>query len=174
MKIGEFADQFHISQENVRYYMKLGLLLPRKRNAQYDFGEDECRDLKQILKMKQEQFSLEEIRRFLEIRRVSIMVEPESLLEATELLEVKRTELELQIQRLQEACRGITEDIRSCLRLEAAASGSGFRLRLWSFWPALTAGENWSFRALCFPAATCLRELFPVNADITPELKMAL
>ena len=120
MKIGEFADQFHISQENVRYYMKLGLLLPRKRNAQYDFGEDECRDLKQILKMKQEQFSLEEIRRFLEIRRVSIMVEPESLLEATELLEVKRTELELQIQRLQEACRGITEDIR-----ELSSPGSG-------------------------------------------------
>ena len=113
MKIGEFAERFHIPQENVRYYMKLGLLLPKRKNAQYVFGESECRDLELILKMKKERFSLNEIRKFLEIKRVSIMVEPESLLAAAELLEAKRAELEIQIQGLQSACREIAEDIRA-------------------------------------------------------------
>lgn len=112
MKIGEFAIKCGVSKDTVRFYMKNGLLIPGGMGAQYSFTEREFQDMQTILKMKEQHFTLQEIHRFLDIKRVSTMLEPESIQEAVTLLNGKRLELERQIQSLQGICTGISRDIQ--------------------------------------------------------------
>ncbi|MES9738926.1 MerR family DNA-binding transcriptional regulator, partial [Peribacillus frigoritolerans] len=35
MKIGPFAKLFHVTTDTVRYYIEQGLLIPDKKNTQY-------------------------------------------------------------------------------------------------------------------------------------------
>ena len=118
MKIGDFAGKFHVSRDTVRYYIASGLLIPDNHSAQYDFTERECRDMETILKMKQQQFSLAEIREFLSVLRISTMVEPESIQNVLDLLEQKKDYLEKQIGSLRKICDSIDEDIQTILHME--------------------------------------------------------
>ena len=71
MRIGEFAKLFSIEQHTVRYYIKIGLLLPESRNGQYLFDSDNVRDMEFILKFKSMGFSLEEIHEVISFYRIS-------------------------------------------------------------------------------------------------------
>ena len=111
MKIGDFAKKWNVSIDTVRHYIKCGLLVPLSTSSQFSFNEREDRDMKIIMRMKAEQFSLKEIYNYLEICRVSTMMEPESVQDAISLLNRKKEELAQQIQTLEEVCRDISSDI---------------------------------------------------------------
>ena len=85
MKIGKFAEKFGVSRDTVRFYIRSGLLIPDESGAQLEFGERECRAMESILRMRQQKFSLRQIKRYLDIRRVSSMAEAASLEEILEL-----------------------------------------------------------------------------------------
>lgn len=110
MKIGEFARKYQVSRDTVRYYMKMGLLVPNGRDAQYQFDENDCRDMEKILRMKEQRFTLQEIHKYLDIRRTSTMMEPESIQDVLDLMDTKRMELEEEIKVLQGICSSIEKE----------------------------------------------------------------
>ncbi len=65
MKIGEFSQKFNTSVSTVRHYINLGLLVPAKDGFQYNFTEDDCREMEIILSMKDAGFKLNELNKYL-------------------------------------------------------------------------------------------------------------
>lgn len=62
MKIGEFSKINKISIETVRHYIDLGLIIPYKNGAQYEFNEKCQKELENILELKSLSFTLNEIK----------------------------------------------------------------------------------------------------------------
>lgn len=115
VKIGEFAAQFNVTRDTVRFYITNGLLIPDDQGAQYNFTQRECQDMETILRMKEQQFSLKEIREYLSILRVSTMVEPESIQGVVDLLDHKKAELDRQADQLRAISESIDGDIQTLL-----------------------------------------------------------
>ncbi|MGC5327236.1 MerR family transcriptional regulator [Brevibacillus sp. SYSU BS000544] len=72
MKIGTFAKLFHVSVDTIRYYIELGLLVPEKKGAQIQMNQSCLDDMEIIMELKQLQFSLHEIQKFLSYKRLTI------------------------------------------------------------------------------------------------------
>ncbi len=67
MLIGEVSKKYNIGVETLRYYDKIGLLtVSRKDNNRY-YTEEDIIKLQSIMAMKEMMFSLENIKRILEI-----------------------------------------------------------------------------------------------------------
>lgn len=71
MRIGEFAQKHGITQDTIRYYLDIGLLVAEKNGMQYKFSESDSKDLDKIMELKQLGFSLTEIQKVLTYQRVS-------------------------------------------------------------------------------------------------------
>ncbi len=71
MRIGEFSLKHGITQDAVRHYLDMGLLVAEKKYGQYKFVEADSRDLEKIIELKQMDFSLTEIQKILMIQRLS-------------------------------------------------------------------------------------------------------
>jgi DNA-binding transcriptional MerR regulator len=71
MRIGEFAQKHDTTQDTIRYYLDMGLLVAEKSGTQYKFSEADSRDLSRILELKQLDFSLTEIQKILMFQRLS-------------------------------------------------------------------------------------------------------
>ncbi|MCQ4637310.1 MerR family transcriptional regulator [Anaerovorax odorimutans] len=69
MKIGEFSKKFNVSVATVRHYINLGLLVPEKNGFQYDFTDNDCREMEIIISMKATGFKLNELNKYLSILR---------------------------------------------------------------------------------------------------------
>lgn len=111
MKIGELAQLCGVPQATIRYYVRIGMLLPNHAGAQYDFSQREYHDLQLILKMKQQQFNLKEIQNYLVLTRHSNFIEPDTISECLKLWETKRTEICKQIIQLQQSIQDIDQEI---------------------------------------------------------------
>lgn len=93
MRIGEFANMFLIEQHTVRYYVRLGLLLPESKNGQYMFDHENIRDMEFILKFKNMGFSLTEIHKMISLYRISNFAGQDDCNTLLRLFEQKREEL---------------------------------------------------------------------------------
>ena len=62
MKIKEFSNNFDLSYDTIRYYMKLNLINPQKVGGHYEFDPEDQNDMAEILKLKEMEFSLDEIK----------------------------------------------------------------------------------------------------------------
>lgn len=62
MKIGEFAVRTNISKDTIRYYEKIGLLHPEIKNKYRDYNNNDIILIQTIMKLKQNGFSLLEIK----------------------------------------------------------------------------------------------------------------
>ena len=62
MKIGEFSKVNKISIETVRHYIDLGIIIPYKNGAQYEFNEKCQNEIENILELKSLGFTLNEIK----------------------------------------------------------------------------------------------------------------
>ena len=96
LKIGDFADLYQVSKDTVRYYVKMGLLRPQVVGTQMHFGEKDKLDMGTILRLKNMQLSITEIRSLLYLKRMSNFIEPATLNRCIELLENKAKELRQQ------------------------------------------------------------------------------
>ena len=126
MKISELSHKCHVSQSAIRYYIKNGLLLPDSTNSQYVFSNRELADLRQIIKMKQHNFTLKEIQDYFSLLRHSSVREQETINACLSLLNKKRDELYQQAESVQAAIQDIEqeiEDMNSCVFLSAQPTG---------------------------------------------------
>lgn len=71
MRIGEFAQKHSITQDTIRHYLDMGLLVAEKKGGQYKFSEADSKDVDKILELKQLDFSLIEIQKLLMFQRLS-------------------------------------------------------------------------------------------------------
>lgn len=69
MKIGEFSQKFNVTVATVRYYINSGLLAPEKNGFQYNFTENDCREMEIICSMKSAGFKLNELNKYLSLYR---------------------------------------------------------------------------------------------------------
>lgn len=67
MLIGEVSKRYGITVDTLRYYEKIGLLTVKRINNNRFYTEENIKKLESILAMKEMMFSLEEIKRVLEI-----------------------------------------------------------------------------------------------------------
>lgn len=73
MKIGQVAQRYSISRDNLYYYINYGLLVPPRMDKQYVFDDETLNDLERILELKELGFTLAEIHRILSLFRISDM-----------------------------------------------------------------------------------------------------
>lgn len=62
MKIGEFASQTGVSKNTIRYYEKIKLLKPNIECHHRDYTEEDILSIQVIIKLKQNGFTLNEIK----------------------------------------------------------------------------------------------------------------
>lgn len=93
-RIGELAKAAGISERTIDYYTKLGLINPEKRTLKNYrlYSHETLTTLKRINQLKQEKYTLEEIKDMLERWR--------TVAEESEVTD-KLTQLEIQIQKLE-------------------------------------------------------------------------
>lgn len=71
MKISRFAHKNKVSIDTIRHYMDMKLLLPLKNGGQYDFDAQTQEDMTEISQLKSLRFSLKEIQKIIEYKRLS-------------------------------------------------------------------------------------------------------
>ncbi len=71
MKIGKFAEIHNVTQDTIRHYLDLGLLVTEKKGGHYKFGDSDCHDIKKILELKSLGFSLSDVQKILAMQRIS-------------------------------------------------------------------------------------------------------
>lgn len=113
VKIGELAQLCGVSQATIRYYVRIGMLIPDDSGSQYNFSQREYQDLQLILKMKQQRFNLKEIQDYLVLTRHSNLIEPDTIEACLSILTSKRSELNGEIAQLQQSVEGIDQEILS-------------------------------------------------------------
>ena len=79
MRIGEVSRRYHISVDNLYYYINYGLLVPPKPRGQYVFDETVLQDLEWILELKELNFTLREIHMLLSLKRISGLADSQDM-----------------------------------------------------------------------------------------------
>lgn len=102
MKIGEFSKKNNITQDTIRHYIDMGLLVAEKQGWQYKFSEEDSNDLEKITMLKQLDFSLTEIQEILCFNRVGGEKTDEFRNFYLSLLERKKDEIMKEQQRFKE------------------------------------------------------------------------
>ncbi len=70
MLIRKVSEQCHVSIDTLRYYDKIGLLTPKRKNNIRYYTEEDIEKLKSIIAMKNMMFSLEEIKDILKLDKM--------------------------------------------------------------------------------------------------------
>ncbi|MBI9012868.1 MAG: MerR family transcriptional regulator [Clostridiales bacterium] len=70
MEIGKFSKESGLSIDTLRYYDKIGVLVPEKINNRRQYNNDDIAIVHLILKLKTCDFSLDEIRSILDMERI--------------------------------------------------------------------------------------------------------
>lgn len=93
MRIGELARRNNVTIDTIRHYISIGLLIPEKNGAQFEFSEREAENLRYIQELKAMHFHLKEIDEIMNLRRTSNWVEPETMKRYTRMLREKVHEI---------------------------------------------------------------------------------
>lgn len=102
MKIGQFATKHNTSIDTIRHYMSLGLLIPEKNNAQYDFDENCSHDFHEITELKKIGFTLNEIQQLMLYRRIGKLTEYDQRITYTSFFEKKYEQIDQELDKLNE------------------------------------------------------------------------
>lgn len=107
MKIREFSNKFNLSYDTIRYYMKLNLINPRKSGGHYQFDQDDQNDMQEILKLKEMEFSLDEIKEILSFKRIGRLSNYQKNSYYQNLYQQKIKSIEKRIKELKAASRAL-------------------------------------------------------------------
>ena len=118
MKIGELTKKYGVSNQTIRYYVKMGLLIPETKEKQYVFNEQSVKDLELILKLKKFDLSLADIHRILSLNRISHFVSREDRNTYRTILHDQLANIEQEERRLQAGAADIREELRQALESE--------------------------------------------------------
>lgn len=113
MKIGKLSALTGVNIPTIRYYISLGLLNPEQDSYQYNFTEEDCEQLKRIIKLKSWGLQLKEIHRIQSMLRFSTGVELQEQVDYVSTLVKQREKLEAESGRIQTLIEEINEEIEA-------------------------------------------------------------
>lgn len=113
MRIGEVMKKTNLTRATIHYYISLGLVIPQRNNNQYNFSQHDLEMLEFVMSLKDMGFQLQEIQKFVSLKRISNWVEAEDLADYRSLLEKKRQELEDESARIQHSVGLVEDEIRN-------------------------------------------------------------
>lgn len=145
MKIGLFAKKFGTTPANIRYYIDLGLIIPKREGTQYTFDEECADDMEFVIKMKAFGFHLREINELLSIKRMTKFKDKKANNMFIGILEEKKAQLQANIIDLNKRIHMMDQQIKEVSSLKISNKRSGIAL---SFIPLLacpTCGSPLSF-----------------------------
>ena len=122
MRIGKVSELYHISADNLYYYINYGLLVPPRPKGQYVFDQATLKDLEWILELKDLDFSLREIHIILSLKRVSGFADPQDLTELKEIYSSKRNLCLKEMERKREIIQKLDVKIQELDTLAASPS----------------------------------------------------
>lgn len=134
MKISSFAKKFNVSIDTVRYYMNLGLLIPLKPGIYYEFDQTCEEDMNLITELKSFEFTLNEIREIIDLKRITLLRDHEDLDFYMQLLERKKAGISYEISKLQSTIQKINQKTEVLRQKETNKTSVGFSI---SFLPFL-------------------------------------
>lgn len=70
MKIGAFAKETETPVSTIRYYISEELISPDKNGAQYDFDDENIKEMQLLTELRQMNFTMEEMKRFVNVVRM--------------------------------------------------------------------------------------------------------
>lgn len=123
MRIGELAKQNNVTIDTIRYYISLGLLIPRKKGSQFEFNQRETENLQFIQRLKSMRFNLKEIGIIMNMRRTGNWNEPETIKEYTRMLRAKIGEINAENVALEYSKELIEKEI-SCFEKSSSNNDS--------------------------------------------------
>lgn len=100
MKIGPFSEKNNVPVSTVRYYISEELLIPKKNGAQYDFDERNEREMQLLNELRQMNFSMDEMKKFISIIRMLDPRDELRYLRLRDVFEEKKKALMLQVKGL--------------------------------------------------------------------------
>lgn len=99
--IKEFAKELKVKVSTIRYYERVGLIVPKRSDNGYRlYGDDELKRTRYILVMKYAAFSIDEIKQMLSM--MVLPTTPDCEFKSEQLLVTKERELTQKIARYQE------------------------------------------------------------------------
>ncbi|MFP4461436.1 MAG: MerR family transcriptional regulator [Thermotogota bacterium] len=134
MRIGEFSKKFNVSRETVRYYTDQELLTPVKIGNSNIYDQNCVEDMKNILLLKDMDFTIEEISRYFSFFRLSTKHTIPMKKDLLSLFEDKQSDIERKTKELMMAKEEILkkiEEIRTFEEVETASDDQpGFPIEL--------------------------------------------
>ncbi|WBW96426.1 MerR family transcriptional regulator [Oceanirhabdus sp. W0125-5] len=118
MKIGEFIKIHNTTKDTLRHYIDIGLLIPKKNGAQYDFDDGCSDDFEEIQRLKNMGFKLNEIKNIffhMKLGKLTGYREDELY---KEIFNRKNKELEDQIQKYNEYKSRIEKEIEDLSKVK--------------------------------------------------------
>lgn len=112
MRIGEFSRKNNITQDTIRHYIDLGLLVVEKQGSHYHFTEENSSDLRKILMLKELDFTLAEIQTILCFNRLEGEHSRDYRSFLRTLLEQKRERVKQKLQIFDRIDRGLKQSIQ--------------------------------------------------------------
>lgn len=111
MKISKFCEKFKTTPTTIRFYIKSGLLIPNKKNTQYDFTKSDMAEMEIICHLKKLCFSLEEIKQYLHIIRLYDIHDEHIRNHLVPLLEMKKESLHQEILNIKKSITTLQVEI---------------------------------------------------------------
>lgn len=126
MRIGKFAALHSVTQDTIRHYQEMGLLVAEKVNGRYDFTDADSRDLEKILHLKELEFTLNEVKKVLVFQRLGGMGTSlyRNLMESVLMEKVDRTTARIEkYSRMKEEMQQEIEELHAVECLQRPALG---------------------------------------------------
>lgn len=122
MRIGKVSELYHISVDNLYYYIHYGLLVPPRPKGQYVFDSHTLKDLEWILELKDLDFSLREIHILLSLKRISGFADSQDLEELKAMYAGKRDFCIQELEKKKKIIEKLNEKIEALEKLQPSAA----------------------------------------------------
>lgn len=108
MQTGHITQKYDIKRNTLRFYIRKGLLTPKLSNGHYDWSDQDCQDLENILGLRQLGLSIKAIARIKHLHEQHCGTK-EQLVENRQVLLDEIAERREQIQQLERQVESMTE-----------------------------------------------------------------
>ncbi len=143
MKIGKFSSENNVSIDSIRHYMELGLIMPEKIGGHYDFDDICLSDLKEIVSLKEMEFTLSEIKSIFQFKKLGKLTHYQEIEMYKELYINKHDKIMMRIEELDRSKEKLENRIKKLSQIKSKENFTiGIDISSLSILKCLKCGED--------------------------------
>ncbi len=123
-----FAKKFDVTVNTIRHYIEIGLVIPIKKDTQFEFDQTCIDDMNFIQELKQYRFTLQEIHRILSFKRITLLTEMEDIHYYIQTLLEKKHQLIQESKQILQSTRLIDEKVDKLSKVSVSKNETGVPL----------------------------------------------